>query len=65
MADNRLEIAKNLLKRGKVKEARQILEGFLKENRAHTYGWRLYAETWSSVEDKRKVWGYRANKLFK
>ena len=58
MADNRLEIAKNLLKRGKVNEARRILEGFLKENRAHTYGWWLYAETWPSVEDKRKVWGY-------
>lgn len=58
MADNRLEVAKNLLKTGKVNEARQILEGFLKENRAHTYGWCLYAETWPAVEDKRRVWGY-------
>ena len=58
MADNRLETAKNLLKTGKVNEARKMLEGFLKENQSHMYGWWLYAETWPSVEDKQRVWGY-------
>ncbi len=58
MIDKRLELAKNLVDLKKNKDARQLLEDFLKDNRADMYAWWLYAETWSSIEDKVRIWGY-------
>lgn len=58
MIDKRLELAKNLVDLKKIKDARQLLEDFLKDNRTDMYAWWLYAETWSSVEDKVRIWGY-------
>jgi alpha/beta superfamily hydrolase len=58
MAEDRLEVAKNLLKMGKTVDARQVLEAFLKDDRNHIHAWYLYSEAWTNVEDKKRVWGY-------
>ncbi len=58
MTDDHLKTADRLFRTGKIAEARQVLEAFLKNNRNHIYAWGLYAETWPAVEDKKRIWGY-------
>ncbi len=58
MEDNRLELATRLVRMGKMVEARAVLELFLKEDRNHIHAWQLYAETWSQVLDRKRVWEY-------
>lgn len=53
-----LELARRLLKEGRIEETRQVLEPFLKENRTYFDAWWLYAGTWPEVKDKKRVWEY-------
>ncbi|MBI2332947.1 MAG: hypothetical protein HYU84_12455 [Chloroflexi bacterium] len=56
--NNDLLTADQLIKAGKFKEARPVLENFIKEHRDHMLAWQLYAETWQTVEDRKRIWGY-------
>lgn len=56
--NNELLIADQLIKAGKFTEARTILENFIKEHRDHIPAWQLYVETWPTLEDRKRVWGY-------
>lgn len=58
MQENELEIAFRLIKENKYLEARPILENFIKHNRTHIPAWKMYAQTWQSIEDRKRVWGY-------
>jgi predicted esterase len=58
MQDDRLENAVQMLRMGKVEDARALLELFLKEDRHHLKAWQLYAETWPQVSDRKRVWEY-------
>ncbi|MBL8062443.1 MAG: hypothetical protein JNK32_05450 [Anaerolineales bacterium] len=57
-SNNDLLTADQLIKAGKYKEARPILENFIKFHRDDMLAWQLYAETWPTVEDRKRVWGY-------
>lgn len=56
--NNDLLKADQLIKAGKFKEARPVLENFIKEHRDHMFAWQLYAETWQTTEDRKRIWGY-------
>jgi len=56
--NNDLLKADQLIKAGKLKDARPVLESFIKEHRDHMFAWQLYAETWRTVEDRKRIWGY-------
>src|SRR5690349_14222528 len=56
--DQALELADRLLKMGKLNDARQVLESFLKDNRNHIGAWKLYADAWPAMEDKKRMWSY-------
>lgn len=56
--NNELSIADQLIKAGKFAEARPLLENFIKEHRDHIPAWQLYVETWPTIEDRQRVWGY-------
>jgi len=58
MAQDDLLKADQLIKAGKFTEARPVLENFIKEHRGHMLAWQLYAETWQTVEDRKRIWGY-------
>lgn len=58
MPENDIETASRLINEKKYLEARPILENFIKHNRDHIPAWKLYAETWQSIEDRKRVWGY-------
>jgi len=50
--------ADQLIKAGKPVEARPLLENFIRDHRDHMLAWQLYAETWQTVEDRKRIWGY-------
>ncbi len=56
--NNELLIADQLIKAGRHTEARPLLENFIKEHRDHIPAWQLYVETWTTLEDRKRVWGY-------
>lgn len=56
--NNDLLKADQLIKAGKFKDARPVLENFIKEHRDHMFAWQLYAETWQTAEDRKRIWGY-------
>ena len=56
--NNELLIADQLIKAGKFMEARPLLENFIKEHRDHIPAWQLYVDTWPTIEDRKRVWGY-------
>ena len=56
MQNQRLDHATELLKSGKIEEARQVLELMIRENRSNIGAWGLYAETWPNAKDKIRVW---------
>jgi phospholipase/carboxylesterase len=58
MEDDRLELAGRLLEAGRITDARQLLETFLKDNLNHIPAWKLYAETWPDPAEQKRVWGY-------
>lgn len=47
-----------LIKVGKSVEARPLLENFIRDHRDHMLAWQLYAETWQTAEDRKRIWGY-------
>lgn len=58
MRDQNLEHVSQLLKVGKVMEARRLVEDFLEHHRDDVYAWWLYAETSSDLEQRKKIWEY-------
>lgn len=58
MSTNDLLIADQLIKAGKSVEARPILENFIRDHRDSMLAWQLYAETWQTIEDRKRIWGY-------
>jgi predicted esterase len=56
MPDQRLEQAMQLVKAGKVEEARQVLELVIRDDRHDIVAWQFYAETWPKPKDKLRVW---------
>jgi len=58
MQDNHMERAVELVKSGRVDDARNMLENIIKEDRKNIAAWRMYAETWQKASDKVRVWEY-------
>lgn len=58
MPEKALEKVSQLLKVGKVLEARKLIEDFLKDNRNNIHAWWLYAETWPDTEHRKRIWRY-------
>ena len=56
MPNQRLEQAIELVKSGKIEDARPLLELLIKDDRTNISAWQWYAETWSKPKDKIRVW---------
>ena len=56
MQDDRLERAIGLVQSGKMENARELLELILKEDLSNISAWHWYAQTWSGIKDKTRVW---------
>ncbi len=56
MLQQNLEQASELVKAGRLEEARQILELVIRDDRHNISVWQLYADTWPKAKDKIRVW---------
>lgn len=56
MPHQNLQQAAELVKAGKIEEARKILELIIREDRHDISVWQVYADTWPSPKDKIRVW---------
>lgn len=56
MTDERIEQAIGLVQSGNIKEARDLLELILKEDRNNIPAWHWYAQAWPKDADKIRVW---------
>jgi pimeloyl-ACP methyl ester carboxylesterase len=56
MSNQRLEQAIELVRSGKIEQARELLELIIRDDRHNISVWQWYAETWSKPKDKIRVW---------
>ena len=56
MQDERLARAIGFVQAGKIKDARELLENIIKEDRSNIPAWRWYAQTWQNDGDKTRIW---------
>jgi pimeloyl-ACP methyl ester carboxylesterase len=56
MPDQQLDQAIELVKSGKIEQARVLLEQVIKDNRNNITAWEWYVQTWSKPKDKIRVW---------
>jgi predicted esterase len=58
VSNQNLEIASQLIKSGRIEQARLLLEQFIKEDLHNIQAWRLYAETCTNPKDRRRIWEF-------
>jgi len=56
MQDERLTRAIGFTQAGKIKDARDLLEILIKEDRSNIPAWHWYAQTWQNDGDKIRIW---------
>lgn len=58
MSNQNLEIASQLIRSGRLEQARPLLEQSIKEDFHNIQAWKLYADTCTNAKDKIRIWEF-------